>query len=113
MATIYITRWPTAPMAGGRPWRIVLDKTTVAWIEPTGGDVTLHVEEGRHKLHLELSRLLRSATVSFKIRDGQTVNFSCMSKPYRLLLPPFWLFLGTWISLQQYDPTEEGAWGHG
>jgi hypothetical protein len=109
--TVNIVRLPMAPMDGGKPWQIVLDKTTVGWIKPAGRDVELKVDAGRHSLRLERSRLLRSATRSFELRDGQAIAFSCTSKPYRLLFPLFWpaalVRRDTWISLRRYEPEFE------
>lgn len=108
VCAVIIAREPKFPMEGGKPWRVVLDKAVVGQVEPMGG-LTVTVDAGRHSLRLERSWLLRSATRSFKLRDGQTVNFSGRCKPYRLLFPLFWpvalLRRDTWISLKPYDPT--------
>ena len=105
---IRIVRLPTAPMEGGKPWRIVLDKTAVGWVEPTGPAVRLTVDAGRHSVRLERSWLLRSATRSFRLSDGDAISFSGTCKPYRLLFPLFWpvalVRRDSWISLRRYQP---------
>jgi hypothetical protein len=74
---------------GVRPWRIVIDGNIVGSVPPHTERVEVPVSPGHHVLRLESSKLARSRDLPFDVNEGQTVKFSCRSRPFGALVVPF------------------------